>query len=94
MSTQTLEQKATTVGGWSTYHKPSTAELAIFNQAMNSLIGVKYTPQLVCSQLVNGINYRFKCLASIPPAEVVWEAVVEIYAPVSGTPHVTGIIRI
>ena len=94
MSTQTVIKNETKVGGWSSYTKPTPAQLDIFNQATKGLLGVKYIPQLVSFQIINGVNYRFKCLASIPPADVVWEAVIEIYAPINGIPYVTGIIRI
>jgi hypothetical protein len=61
---------------------------------MNGFVGVKYQPQSVSTQVVNGTNYRYQCLASMPPSEVVWNAVVEIYAPIDGQPHVVGIQRI
>lgn len=61
---------------------------------MQGFVGVHYNPQSVSTQLVNGTNYRYKCLASMPPSEVVWEAIVEIYAPINGQPHVVGIQRL
>jgi hypothetical protein len=61
---------------------------------MRGFVGVKYTPQEVSTQLVNGTNYRFRCIASMPPSQVVWEAIVEIYAPIKGEPHVVSIHRI
>lgn len=30
----------------------------------------------------------------MPPAEVVWEAIVEIYKPINGKPRIIGIIRL
>ncbi|KDC44967.1 hypothetical protein, partial [Pseudoalteromonas fuliginea] len=67
----------------------------IFDQAMEGFVGVKYTPQSVSTQVVAGMNYRFKSLASMPPSDVVWEAIVEIYQPLNGSrPYVTGITRL
>lgn len=93
MSTQNTTE-APQVGAWTPYRELTAEDKKVWDEAMKGFVGVKYTPQLVAKQLVNGTNYRFKCTASIPPSNVVWEAIVEIYAPISGTPHVTGIIRL
>lgn len=61
---------------------------------MKGFVRVKYTPNTVSTQVVVGTNYRFKCTASIPPALVVWEAIVEIFQPLKGTPYVIGIVRV
>lgn len=96
MSNQTNSAagQATIVGGWSPYHTPTPQEMEVFNQAMEGFVGVHYDPTAVSTQVVNGTNYRFRCTASMPPSEVVWEAIVEIYAPIGGMPHVIGITRI
>lgn len=90
MST-TLAQEPTMVGAWTPFHKLTSEDQEVFNNAMRNIIGVDYTPFSVSTQVVNGTNYRFKCTASIPPAEVVWEAMVEIYQPIGGEPQVTKI---
>jgi hypothetical protein len=85
----------TIVGGWTPYHDLTIEDRMVFNEALKGFVGVKYTPNSVSTQVVAGVNYRFKCMASIPPAEVVWEAIVEIFQPLDGgTPHITSIIRI
>lgn len=89
-----LATKQEVLGGWTAYHKLTPNDQKVFDEAMQGFVGVKYTPQTVSTQLVNGTNYRFKCIASMPPADVVWEAIVEIYAPLNGKPHVTGIVRL
>lgn len=61
---------------------------------MHGFVGVVYTPLEVSTQVVNGVNYRYKCSASMPPSEVIWQAIVEIYQPIDGKPHVVGITRI
>lgn len=93
MST-TLAQEPTMVGAWTPFHKITPAEQEVFDIAMKNIIGVEYTPFSVSTQLVNGTNYRFKCTASIPPSDVIWEAMVHIYQPIGGTPTVTKITPI
>lgn len=88
------EQQETLVGGWTAFHPLTPEDQKVLDEAMNGFVGVIYTPFEVSTQLVNGTNYRFKCDASIPPADVVWQAIVEIYQPISGQPHVVGITRI
>jgi len=89
-----MSAEATIVGGWSKYHKLTAEDERVFDEAMRGMVGVKYKPETVSSQVVAGMNYRFKCIASMPPAEVVWESIVEIYQPLDGKPYVTGITRL
>lgn len=93
MSTQNSVETSV-LGGWTAYHPLTPNDQQVFNEAMRGFVGVKYTPQTVSTQVVAGTNYRFKCIASMPPADVVWEAIVEIFAPLDGTPYVTGIVRL
>ena len=81
----------TIAGGWTPYHELTANDQKVFKEAMNGFVGVDYTPYLVSTQVVNGTNYRYKCSASNPPAEVMWEAIVQIYAPTNGKPYVTHI---
>jgi len=89
MATQEL-----TVGGWTAYHPLTPADQKVFDEAMKGIIGVIYTPKEVSTQVVAGVNYRYRCNASVPPSEVVWEAIVEIFAPLEGAPYVVSIHRI
>ncbi|MEG1590332.1 hypothetical protein [Chryseobacterium sp.] len=82
------------VGGWTAYHALTSEDQKVFDEAMRGFVGVKYSPKLVSTQLVNGTNYRFKCDASMPPSDVIWEAIVEVYCPIEGVPHVVSITRI
>ena len=82
------------VGEWTKYHALTPEDQQVWDEAMKGFVGVKYTPETVATQLVNGTNYRFRCIASMPPAEVVWEAIVDIYQPINGVPYITGIQRI
>lgn len=94
MKTETLTENQTLVGGWSPYTALTAEDRKVFDEATAGLVGVKYTPQLVSKQVVAGVNYRFKCEASMPPSMVVWEAIVEIFQPLGQKPHVVGIIRL
>lgn len=94
MLNQAPTQEETFVGGWSPFHQLTAQDQEVFTTALNGFVGVTYTPNSVSTQIVAGKNYRYKCTASMPPAEVIWEAIVEIYAPLTGAPHITGITRI
>lgn len=94
MSNQTLTNQEPIVGGWTGFHKPTIENLEVFKQALKGYVGVKYNPTAVATQVVAGTNYRFKCTASIPPSEIVYEAIVEIFKPLKGDPHVVKITRI
>lgn len=83
------------LGGWTKYHALTPEDQKVFDEAMKGFVGVKYTPKEVSTQVVNGTNYRFRCDASMPgPMPLNWEAIVEIYAPIEGQPHVVSIHRI
>ena len=82
-------------GGWTSYHKLTNEDQSVFDEALYGFVGVSYSPNSVSTQVVAGTNYRFKCTASMPPAEVVWEAIIEISQPLGeGKPYITGITRI
>jgi len=46
------------------------------------------------TQVVAGTNYRYHAKAQQPGSPAIWAAIVEIYAPLKGKPHITQIIRI
>lgn len=81
-------------GGWTKYHKLTPEDKKVFDEALKGFVGATYSPESVATQVVAGTNYRFKCTASIPPALVVWEAIVEIFQPLDGKPYITGIKNI
>ncbi|RBH52424.1 hypothetical protein C3F00_031920 [Pseudomonas sp. MWU13-2860] len=82
------------VGGWTGYHELTPKDKEVFKEALEGLVGVHYTPELVSSQIVNGTNYRYQTKATQPGSSTSWQAIVEIYAPIKGKPHITQIIRI
>ena len=89
MSTQQL-----TSGAWTPYAPLTSADQTVFNEALQGFVGVNYKPQSVSTQTVAGTNYRFKCLSALPGSDQGWESIVEIFKPLQGKPHITGIIRI
>ncbi len=94
MTTEAKTKDEIIVGSWTTYHDLDANDKKVFDEALKGFVGVKYSPFAVSKQVVAGINYRFKCKATMPPSNVIWEAIVDIYAPPSGTPYITGIHRI
>lgn len=82
------------LGGWSPYRPLTAEDRQVFDEALNGLVGVHYQPNEVSTQVVDGMNYRFKCTASQPPAEVIWEAIIEVYQSPGGRPHIVQITRV
>jgi len=93
-----MSTKTVIAGGWTAYHQLTAEDQKVFNEAMKDHhnLGVKYTPQSVATQVVAGINYRFKCEAEPVVLEPIqWEAIVEIFQPLGKeTPYVTGIQKL
>lgn len=71
---------------------PSEAKDA-FVEATKDIIGVKYSPVAVSTQVVQGKNYKFFCNTEtelvLPPTY--GAAIVSIYAPLEGQAHITHI---
>lgn len=82
-------------GGYTPMHIVSAEEKALFEKAMRALIGVRYEPLIVATQVVAGTNYRFICNASIPGKDE-YVAAVTIFEPLpgQGEPVPTNIERI
>lgn len=47
--------------GWSPFTEVTEEDGVVFDKAMEGFVGVKYTPERVSKQIVNGMNYRFFC---------------------------------
>ena len=81
-----------TTGGWTPFGPVTPEEQQVFNTAIQGLVGVGYKTELVSTQVVNGTNYRFLCQATpVYPGAQSYPAVVSIYQPLNGQPHVTSI---
>ncbi len=84
------------VGAWGGLSFTITPEAkSVFDQALNGLVGVQYTPLAFAIQVVSGLNYCFLCEGKVVyPGATGFAALIYIYAPLEGTPHITGISRI
>ncbi len=83
------------VGAWSAFAPPTTEERTIFDQAFQGDLCGIYEPYEVSHQVVNGVNYRFKCHVFQPNRK--WKTTVDIFLPVRGTPDVVtyeGVIEL
>lgn len=79
------DDKADICGGWTPVRELTEEDLQVFNEAMEGLVGVGYTPLSVQSQVVKGTNYRFLCEATTVTAEPrTFQAVVFVYKPLPG----------
>ncbi len=83
-------------GGWTKYRDLTSEDKAVFDEALEGLIGVNYTPNSVATQVVAGVNYRFKCTATLhrPSGDTEWEVIIVIYKPLEGAPHIIEIVRV
>lgn len=85
-----------TLGGWSPFSTVISAEAkTVFETALTGLVGVVYQPLAVSNQVVAGMNYHFLCNSKgvYPGAESI-AAMVAIYQPLQGKPHITSIKKI
>lgn len=83
-------------GGWSTGDPtvPTDDQIAVFNKATESMVGVDYEPVLYLgSQIVAGRNHRFLCKAQVvcPDAPQTW-AIVEVYEDLEHNAEVTSVV--
>lgn len=71
-------------GGWSQWKQVDEETLQVFNEAMQGLVGVKYTPLEVSYQVVAGMNYKYKCNAQVVYLGTKpYVALVEIFKPLA-----------
>ncbi len=89
---KTGEHNNHSAGGWTQFEALTPADKKVFDQAMEGFVGVKYTPEKVSKQVVNGTNYRFKCTA-LPSTKDPHphKAIVKIHAPIVGKPKIEEI---
>lgn len=84
------------LGGWSAWAPLDAASKNVFEQAINGMVGVSYTPEEVSKQIVAGTNYMFRCIAkpaTLNPIE--YKALVEIFQPLGegAKPIITSIVQ-
>ena len=90
-----VQESMTIAGGWTPFScNISNEDKAIFEKAVD-LIGVEYTPVALASQVVEGVNYKFFCNAKgVYPGATNEAVMIEIYAPLNGTPHIVKIQKV
>jgi hypothetical protein len=87
---------STIPGGWTPFSTTISAEeKAVFDKAFQGFVGVQYDPLAVSTQVVSGTNYKFFCNSTVvyPNAPTI-PALVIIYTPFQGDPHITEIRRL
>ena len=84
------------LGAWSSWNFTlSAAAKDVFDQTVGKLVGVQYTPLAFATQVVNGLNYCFLCeVQVVGPENPQFVAMIYVYAPANGEPHITHITRI
>jgi|GEM_PF-1518485 len=61
-------------GGWTKYSTPITSEAkTLFENVMESILGVQYEPLACATQVVNGINYSFLCNSRVVAPNTPWQ---------------------
>ena len=83
-------------GGWTPYTTEISAESkSVFEKAIKVLLGVTYTPLAVATQVVAGTNFSFFCNAkAVSPNSANEAAMVLVFRPLQGDPHLVSITRI
>lgn len=87
-------QEADVLGGWTQFDDLEGQDQEVFDVAVK-LIGVKFIPEKVSKQLVNGTNYRFFCYGR--PAVVGehrFPVIVKIFKATDGKVELKGIERV
>lgn len=94
MEDQDLSEDAI-AGGWSSWHALDKESMAVFTEATEGLLGVTYTPLEVSTQVVAGMNYRYRCNAEVISKEHDnYRVIMEIFKPLTGDAIITHMERI
>lgn len=102
MSTATMPAPTMTTtttplaGGWTTFSFTLTDKAKkVFVQALQGFVGVGYTPLAFATQVVAGANWCFLAKGAVVyPGGPELAALIYIYEPLEGTPHITEITQI
>ena len=92
-----MANESVMAGAWGGFSFTVTPEAkSVFDQALKGLVGVQYTPLAFAIQVVSGLNYCFLCEGHVVYSDGGSEfaALIYIYAPLEGAPHITGITQI
>ena len=82
-------------GAWTPFRTEiSKEEIELFKEVTDSLLGVKYSPVAVASQVLNGTSYRFFSNAKAVYPQAINDAVmVVVFRPLEGVPYIISITR-
>lgn len=71
-------------GGWTAYNSSISDDAMIaFKEALDGHLGVIYTPLVLDSQVINGVNYHFLCDAQVVyPNAPHYAAFIQVYKPI------------
>lgn len=73
------------VGGYTAQRPLDDEDRRLFDKATENLVGVKYTPQSVATQVVAGTDYRFICTAETATREPqTFRAEITVFRPLPG----------
>ncbi len=90
-----MSQTNVVPGGWSAWRPLTAQDHQEFNKIAAHLLGVKYTPLLVATKVVAGMEYEYLCTTELViPQPVHGAATVLAYQPPSGNPVVLGVTPI
>lgn len=79
-------------GGWNYSPEISPYDAFIFYNAIGNHNDYFYLPVAVATQVANGTNYRFMCIAEPKQPDLSpFFAMVQIYKPINGEAYATGI---
>ena len=83
-------------GGWSSFdYEVTSAAKAVFKEALEGFVGVKYQPSAFATQIVAGTNYCFLCTGEVViPESPHFPALLYIFKPLNGKAHISEIKRI
>lgn len=83
------------VGGWSPFHELTEENKEVFAKGIEGLVGVKYSPLVVATQVVAGQNYAFFCNAQVVyPGAQPYPAMVHMFSDLDGNVGITHIERL
>ncbi|MCQ2120884.1 MAG: hypothetical protein MJY78_03510 [Fibrobacter sp.] len=77
------------VGSYSGYRELSEDEKSFFEEVVKGYEKELFDPELVSTQVVAGINYRFLC--SMKDGNATSKVIVTIYKPLSGDSKITSV---
>ena len=95
-TTTTTEEPPPLVGGYSQDREITPEDKEIFNEVMDGMTGVSYELISVATQVVAGMNYRFRVTGTpVAPEAEPFAAYIYIFKPLGdGTPELTQLERL